>query len=363
MQTCFESKPLNYKFASLFIGNSYLNGEFLAQHFQLSQGPVFILSEESVKQTLAERLAVALNARLFTLPGGESSKSEPTKALVETWLFASGCTKNATLIAIGGGAVTDLAGFIASTFMRGIDLILIPSSLLAMVDACIGGKTAINTSMGKNLIGTYYHPKGICIDTHLLKTLPDIEWLNGLSEVLKMGLIADESLWTLIETSLESPSLFLDDLTLIEKAVRGKIHIVEQDPFETGLRRALNFGHTIAHALEVLSDFEMPHGQAVALGSTVEAHLSLCFGKLSAEAFSRILNLYSSLYDLKLPKGYSEKAFLKALAFDKKRLCNKTQCVFLQEIGSVDPFDNLFMGPVLQSELQPSLRWMEGLYG
>lgn len=254
-------------------------------------------------------------------------------------LFKLGADRNTTLIALGGGATTDLVGFVASIYMRGLALILVPTTLLAIVDASIGGKTAIDTPFGKNLIGTFYEPKAIFVDLDTLKTLPEKERFNGLAEITKMALIYD-------------PSIMGD----IEKAIEAKMKIVAQDPLDQGLRRILNFGHTIGHALEAVSDYEMAHGEAVVLGCLAESHLSMRLGYLSEGDFDQIQALYPPL---KLPQGYTRTKFLQALSHDKKKASGAIRFVLIDRIGHALPFDGAYCRAVSLSELEPTLDWME----
>jgi 3-dehydroquinate synthase len=255
-------------------------------------------------------------------------------------------------------------GFVASTYLRGVPLISIPTTLLAMVDASIGGKTAINTSFGKNLLGSFYHPETILIDTRVLSSLPEKQWLNGLAESLKMGLISDSFLWDLLEKNHKNGKVFLseNDPSLIVRAIEDKMNIVEQDPKELGIRKILNFGHTIGHGLESLSSYEMSHGQAVALGCLVEAFLSKELGYLQNKDFERIYALYST-FSLSLPKNYTREALLKALSHDKKRTLEKVRFVLIDRVGHALPFEGAYCRPVSKEELESTLNWMERTYG
>lgn len=265
-------------------------------------------------------------------------------------LFLAGANRHTTLVAIGGGTICDLVGFVAATFMRGIPLILIPTTLLAIVDASIGGKTAIDTPFGKNLIGSIYFPKMIYSDLDTLKTLPESEWINGMAEILKMGLIFD-------------PTLFAQEYSdaLVEKSVLAKIAIVEKDPYENDLRRILNFGHTLGHGLEKLGE-EIPHGQAVALGSLAESHLSMALGFLSEEEFEKIQIPYQK-FNLRLPTGYSRKKLYELMRYDKKKKDGFNRFVLIDQIGRALPFQGDYCYPVSQMQLEGTLDWLELYYG
>lgn len=310
-------------------------------------GKKFLIADEGLKELYATDLAKQIGAELLTLPSGERAKSQEVATHLMEQLFQLGADRESTLIGLGGGAATDLIGFVASIYMRGLPLILIPTTLLGAVDAVIGGKTAIDTPFGKNLIGTLYHPKAIFIDLNLFQTLPDKERLNGMAEILKMGLIYDRSMWGK-ELSQE----------LILKAIRAKISIIEQDAKDHSLRRILNFGHTIGHALETVSGYAMAHGEAVALGSLVESHLSCTLSYLSDSDFDEIKRVLSR-FPLKLPKNYSRSKLLEAMKHDKKRGGGALRFVLIDRIGHAIPFDGAYCRPLSPSELEPSLNWME----
>ena len=252
--------------------------------------PIAIISDENVSTLYAEPLIKKLSnkADLFTFPPGEKSKSYQTAFDIHQKLLKANFGRDSVIIAIGGGVVCDLAAFVASTYARGVKLILIPTSLLAMVDAAIGGKTAVNLPNCKNYVGTFYQPESIIIDPELLLTQPDDSYRLGLVEMVKHGLIYDSNHFDWIVENIEK--LLSKDLFTLTKGIRDsckiKLEIVQKDPHEQGIRSLLNFGHTIGHAIEAESDFEISHGKAVAFGILVEAHLSNL-------AESEILRLYA----------------------------------------------------------------------
>lgn len=291
-------------------------------------------------------IAQKLRNEILLVPSGEKAKTREVKQQIEDQLLEKGFGRDTVIIAVGGGAILDLAGFVASTYMRGVDLILVPTTLLAMVDAAIGGKTAIDTPHGKNLIGTFYHPKMIIADLKTLETLPEKELKNGFSEIYKMGLIADPSIFE--ETELEE---------LIWKAARAKIDIVERDPTEMGLRRILNFGHTIGHALEACSGYTLAHGEAVAIGCVVESYLSFLMGYLSEEEYLKIEKKFGPF---KLP---AIPDFRNTLNFDKKRDKKKVRFVMIEGIGNPLSFNGQYCQSVQDAILESALTKMEQLYG
>ncbi len=296
--------------------------------------------------TAVEEKGKKLHLPYLSLTGGEKIKSpQMVESLIHT-LFIHGCDRKTALIAMGGGTLLDLVGFIASIYMRGIPLFYIPTTLLAMVDAAIGGKTAINTSFSKNLLGSFYPPHKTYIDLSLLDTLPEKEWKNGKVEIDKLGLVYDPSLWE--ET---------DQKRLIQKAILGKKAIVKKDPYDRGIRRILNFGHTIGHALESLSHYTMSHGEAVATGCLIESHLSASLGYLPQEALKQILCRFS----LRLPEEYTREKLLNAIQKDKKNEGGKIHFIIIDKIGHTVPFLGTYCRDVSIEELTPTLDWMEGI--
>ncbi len=324
--------------------------EEVASFCRAFSGQIVLFADSALVDLYAKPLREKLGALLLSVPSGEKVKTLSVVEKLQNELFEKRVAQGALFVVLGGGAVCDAVGFLASIYLRGVSLVLLPTTLLAMVDAAIGGKTAIDTPFGKNLIGTFYPPKAVFIDENFLTTLPEVERLNGLSEIFKLGLVSNASL------CYEKGSF------LIEKAVRGKMAIVSQDFLDQSIRRILNFGHTIAHALEAVSSYEMPHGLAVALGCVVESHLSRELGYLAESAWREILDLYQ-IFPVCLPRNYERGAFLKALYQDKKRNQGAVRFVLLEEMGKALFFEGQYCRGVSQEELLPSLEWMEKTYG
>lgn len=310
-----------------------------------------LIADGAIKDLYAVNLAKKTDAALLTIPSGEKGKTLETATFLMDQLFQMGCDRNTLLIALGGGMTTDLVGFIASIYMRGIPVILIPTTLVGIVDASIGGKTAINAPYGKNLIGTIYPPKAVFADLTLLDTLPKKEWFNGLAEILKMGLVYDPTLLEMSQKNIEDPEL-------IFRAIQGKAAIVTQDLKELGLRHILNFGHTIGHALETVSEYEISHGEAVALGCLAEAHLSMHLGYLEKKDFEQIEAIYLS-FPLSFPKKYERAKFLSVMNHDKKKRLGTVRFVLIEAIGRAIPFEGTYCRFVTDSELEPTLAWIE----
>ncbi len=336
----------------LYYGPGLLEGDLLKSLCNKEGGRVVIITETPLKE-YAEQLSKRVGAGVFVIAEA-TTKSRKTKEVLEDRLLQEHYGRDALLIGLGGGAITDLTGFLASTYLRGVPLLLIPTTLLAMVDAAIGGKNSVDTSRGKNMIGTIYHPRAILADPHVLKTLPHKEFSHGFAEILKMGLIYDASIFQTEE--LEK---------LIEKAMRGKIDIIERDPTEKkGLRRILNFGHTIAHGLETVAEGTLPHGEAVAIGCVVESYLSAYLSHLSRKEEEQIRAVFERRFpSLCLPIAYDRRALLEILKSDKKSKGGKIRFVCLDRIGSAVPFGGEYCREVDEKELGIALDYMEKKYG
>lgn len=281
-----------------------------------------------------------------------NQKTRLAKEELEDELFKHKLARDDLLIAIGGGTLTDLVAFTASTYMRGISLILIPTTLLSMVDAAIGGKTGIDTPYGKNLIGTFYLPDAIFIDVEFLKTVPAKELRNGLSEILKYGLILDPLIWE------QAKNWEANLLRLIQASVQSKCKVVEADFEEkTGLRRILNFGHTVGHALEFLSHYQMSHGEAVALGCMAESYLSHILGYLSKDNLDEILKTYNHLcYPFK-QMDFSK--LVDAMNRDKKGKMGEARFVLIDQIGRAIHFDGEYCRTVPKEKIEEMISWIK----
>lgn len=306
---------------------------------------VALIADPKIASTYGREIATLLNSDLIETTG---EKDRRAKEALEDALFAKNFGKDSLFIALGGGVTTDLVGFTASTYMRGVPFVAIPTTLLAMVDAAIGGKTAIDLPYGKNLIGSFYSPKATFINLSFLETLPPQEIKNGMSEILKYGLIDNPVIW---DSFIKRPG---EILPLIAASIECKLKIVEQDFQEKGYRRILNFGHTVGHALEITQ--QMSHGQAVALGCMAESYLSHQLGYLSKNALENILSLYQSL-------GYAFKrvessCFLESLMKDKKSLGGNIRCVLIDQIGHCVPFNEEYCTPVSVKEWMRLIDWI-----
>jgi 3-dehydroquinate synthase len=272
-----------------------------------------------------------------SVPEGEQAKRLETAREVWDQLLDAGCDRAATVVALGGGAVGDLAGFVAATYMRGMNFVQVPTTLLAQVDASIGGKTAIDHPRAKNLIGVFHQPRLVIVDPLVLTTLPDREFRSGLAEVIKHGIVLDASYFEDLEINVAG--LLGRDLATLERVVAGscrlKARVVERDEQEAELRWVLNYGHTVGHALEAATGFQVwTHGEAVSLGIAAEARLAERLGIGSSAATKRQLSLLSAVG---LPVSgiqVEPAAAIEALSRDKKSRDGRRTFVFAPEIGS-----------------------------
>lgn len=294
-----------------------------------------ILSDDIVKPLYADRIhsyfvKSGLKTVQFSFKNGEENKTRATKEYLEDQMLANHLGSDTCLIGVGGGVTTDLAGYIAATYCRGIPLILIPTTLLAMCDAAIGGKNGVNTPLGKNLIGTILQPKKVIIDPLVLKTLSENELKEGFSEVIKHAIIADVDFFEYLENVCD-PVNHLEKI--IETSCRIKTEIVNDA--NKNKRHLLNFGHTVAHAIETVSNYTIPHGEAVAIGMVIESKIAVTLGHLKQTEFDRIKKIISQFgLNCEIPADISIEKLLKAMILDKKSVQNKARFIILSGIGA-----------------------------
>jgi len=255
-----------------------------------------------------------------TVPAGEAAKELGVAARLWSRLAAHRVTRSDAIVGVGGGATTDLAGFVAATWLRGVRLVLVPTTLLAIADAAVGGKTAINTADGKNLVGAFYPPAGVLADLAVLESLPASDYASGLAEVIKAGFLADPAILDLIEADPDGAVVphGRHARELVERAVRMKAEVVTGDPREAGRREILNYGHTLGHAIERVEDYRIRHGEAVSVGMVYAAELGRLAGRLDAATLHRHRRI---LAGAGLPTSYlpgAWPALRKAMAVDKK---------------------------------------------
>ena len=298
-----------------------------------------IISDDNVAPLYAPRLRASLggaHAELYTIPPGESHKTREQWARLTDALLAAGFGRDTTILALGGGVIGDLAGFVAATYMRGIPFVQLPTTLLAMIDASIGGKTGVDTAAGKNLVGAFHQPRAVIADASVLATLPANHLRSGLAEAIKHGAIADAHYYGSIDGML--PSILdrrANELQeLIARSIEIKASIVRQDEREGGIRRNLNFGHTLGHAIESESGYSLLHGEAIAIGMVLEAKLGESIGVTEAGTVARLRDtLQRAGLPVATPKSLDANRILAATRSDKKAREGVVEYALIAEIG------------------------------
>jgi 3-dehydroquinate synthase len=326
---------------SIYIADGLLQQSMVVDFCKELASRVVIIADDNVidlygKDLLDKFQQQNVKAYLLEFVGGEKNKTREEKAKLENQLFEMGCNRDTCLLALGGGITTDIVGFVAATFCRGIPVVYVPTTLLAMVDASIGGKTGVNTPYGKNLIGAFYQPKAVFVDSEVLQTLTPEEFNNGLVEVIKHALIGSYDDFVFLEKNVAAISNKNEKIIsgLIAANCIVKKNIVEQDELDYDIRQLLNFGHTIGHALEKVSNHKLSHGQAVALGVIAESYMSYKLGFLSEASFARIKEIFNSFnISLQCDAKYSKEKIKQALLLDKKAVGGEARFVLLDEIG------------------------------
>lgn len=322
---------------------------------EMSYSKPYIITDHNVKGLYGQYLSDILkdyDHAFYSIPPGEKSKSVDMVLAIYDDLIDKEIDRGSLIIAFGGGVVGDLAGFIASSFKRGIDYIQIPTSLLAQVDSSIGGKVGIDYGGLKNIIGSFYFPQLVFIDVSLLKTLSHRDVICGLAEILKYGLIADYHLFKYACSNFDKVFNKNEDLLLelVNSSVCIKQEIVKRDKLDKGERRILNFGHTIGHGIESLYDFnKYNHGEAVILGMIYESYIGMEMGLIDSSYF---IEIYNSLIELIKPIRFKEdeiKSLLDLMRNDKKNLDNKFIFILPTGKGQVGVFDNIDTDLIIKS--------------
>jgi 3-dehydroquinate synthase len=291
-------------------------------------------------EQLARRACDVLTAAGYLVhaepvPAGEAAKDITVAATLWSRLAAHRVSRSDALVGLGGGAVTDLAGFVAATWLRGVRVVLVPTTLLAAVDAAIGGKTAINIAAGKNLVGAFHPPAGVLADLDTLATLPPREYVSGMAEVIKAGFIADPVILDLVEEDPAAASApgGQHERELVERAIRMKAEVVSADLREAGLREVLNYGHTLGHAIELAEDYAIPHGEAVAIGMMFAAAVGRLSGRLDEPTARRHGEVLASVgLPTRYPAG-SWPDLRKTMAVDKKTRGSQLRLVVLDGLA------------------------------
>jgi 3-dehydroquinate synthase len=321
----------------IIIGDGILKQ--LGGYFDLSPySAIALITDTIVKKLYGQSVLTALEATskkvsLLTLPVGEKAKSLSTVERSYRFLLENNIDRKGLICALGGGVIGDVAGYIAASYLRGIDYLQLPTTLLAQVDSSIGGKVGVNFEGKKNMVGSFYQPRAIIADVSLLKTLPPTEMRNGLAEVIKYGLAIDEELFRLLDQKKELNPAELKDIVI--RCCRLKAGIVEMDETEqSGQRAILNFGHTLGHALEATTRLqELSHGEAVAIGMMATARISVQVGMLDQSNIHVIENLLSKFGLPLYCQGISPDDLIEIIRFDKKTTFGQTGWVLLKDIG------------------------------
>lgn len=329
-------------------------GEFLKAVLKPSR--VVVITHPSINELYGEEVVGNFVAQGWTtdiieIPEGESSKNLGQAEKLYDHLLELNCDRKSVLVALGGGVIGDLVGFVAATYQRGIPFIQVPTTLLSQVDSSVGGKTAVNHPKGKNMIGAFYQPRLVVADLETLRTLPQKEFRAGLAEIVKYGVISDARLFEFLEAHYKE-ILNLDHKSLahiVETSCAIKAEVVEKDERESHYRMILNFGHTFGHAIESLTEYsQFIHGEAVAIGMVCAAQLSLSVGKCSEDVPRRIKAL---LKNLDLPVDMPEldaSAVLESLYHDKKTMDRKIKFILVNEIGSIEIMDQMSEAEILK---------------
>lgn len=302
-------------------------------------GACAIITNPTVGKLYAGKIAALLPVtRIIEMPDGEEHKTLNTVRAVYDRLIDAQLDRQSTIIALGGGVVGDLAGFVAATYLRGVPFVQMPTTLLAMVDASIGGKVAVDHPHGKNLIGAFKQPRAVIADLDVLATLPAAEWRSGMAEAVKHGMLGDKELFEKLETG--DWKLEMEDW--LPRAIQVKVEFVQRDPFERGERIKLNLGHTFGHAFEKLSDYRLRHGDAVAIGLACAVRLAHRLQMCDATLVERIEALLHHIgLPTRVPREMPVEKIIDAMQTDKKRVGGQLHFILPRAIGDVVIVDNV----------------------
>jgi 3-dehydroquinate synthase len=299
-------------------------------------GPLAVVTDSNVGPLYAQQIADA--DCVITVPAGEKHKTLATIQIIYDELLAAGLDRKGTVVALGGGVVGDMAGFAAATYMRGVDFVQCPTSLLAMVDASVGAKTGVDLPQGKNLVGAFKQPRAVLADISTLQTLPPEEFASGIAEVVKHGLIANPDLFERlkVEDLRLAASSIINLQSLVFDAIKVKQDVVQEDPFEQGRRATLNLGHTFGHAIEQVSGYTIRHGEGVAMGLVAAANLSARLEHCDPALQPRIESVLTRLHlPTRIPADLPHEALFRAMGSDKKKAAGQLRFVLLRGMGDV----------------------------
>jgi 3-dehydroquinate synthase len=313
----------------------------------LGKPRIMVITDYNVGTLYADKLTKNLtdsgfDVFLAQVPAGERSKSIDTAENLYSFALEHNMDRTSVILALGGGAIGDLAGFVAATYMRGIGFIQVPTSLLAQVDSSVGGKVAVNLNRVKNIIGAFYQPQMVLIDPKVLKTIPDRAYREGMAEVIKCGIVYDEDFFCWLEQKDLGRLSKEDIIHVIQRSCQIKSEIVSCDETENGLRAVLNFGHTVGHALEsLLGQGVLLHGEAVALGMIIETKIALNRGLIDRETHDRILTLIKSITPVTIHRGIDVESLIYLMKFDKKNTAGNITFILPQKIGTVKKYNDI----------------------
>jgi 3-dehydroquinate synthase len=345
----------------IFIGCSiiYELSKFLKRNYPSNK--VVIITDDVIKSIFAIKIAKLikkLDAFLITVSNGEKSKSRKIKEQIEDALLKKKLGRDTVIIAFGGGVIGDLAGFVASTYNRGVPIVQVPTTFLSMVDSSIGGKTSVNTKHGKNLIGAFYQPSSVFIDLDFLLKLPKQEFINGLCETLKISITSDRKFFNYIlknhrEIISKKPDVLMH---LIKKSILLKLNAIKNDETESNLRQVVNFGHTYGHALETISNFKIKHGFCVIYGMIVESKISELLGFLPESERKQILFLFAMFgLPVRIDKNTGYNGIFEIMKIDKKSKGQRPRFVILKKIGKVRSEENNYSFEVKESMIKKAI--------
>ena len=305
------------------------------------------------KPICEKMIAAGYKVDLFVFPAGEKSKTRLTKERIEDAMLEKGYRRDCAIIAVGGGVVTDLAGFVAGTYGRGVPFVNYATTLLAAADASVGGKTAVDTPLATNLIGLFNQPQKVYIDIEAWKTLPERQIASGMSETIKHACLASYDMFAFIEENLDDILSFKKFACeyIAENNCKIKYHVVMKDERESGLREVLNLGHTVGRAIETVSEYRLLHGEALAIGMAAEVVLSGRLGYMSDEEAERVIAVYDRVgLPTRIPEYIDREALIKKLYTDKKVRDGKLRFVLQKGIGDVVEFaPGVFAKPIEES--------------
>lgn len=326
---------------------------------------VLAVTDTTVARLYADRVTNAMKNLDFrgvqSFDIREATKTRETWSAITDHLLASGLGRDTTLVALGGGVVGDVVGFVAATYMRGVPFVQVPTTLLAMVDASVGGKTGVDTSHGKNLVGAFHQPSAVVIDPSVLETLPDEHYRGGFAEIIKHGVIADAAYFASVRDFLgrtrnAGARRRFELVPIIERSVHIKASVVLRDEREGGLRKVLNFGHTIAHAIEAATDYRVLHGDAVATGMIIEARIAERMGIAESGVATDIARVCEAAG---LPTGLPDVRVESLIAFtraDKKARAGRVEYALPRRIGEMAGEDDAWGVPVDDGIVREVLR-------